>query len=97
MGVDGLNAVEHLRTLCPQTRTIWVVSDLNFCPRLPATRVQQILSLPELKGTEDFTAGLQLADSAARSDRTKHNKENGCEKEKHHPFCVKTPAGPVLF
>ena len=22
-GVDGLNAVEHLRTLCPQTRIIW--------------------------------------------------------------------------
>ena len=28
-GVDGLNAVEHLRTLCPQTRIIWC-SDLNF-------------------------------------------------------------------
>ena len=22
-GVDGLNAVEHLRALCPQTRIIW--------------------------------------------------------------------------
>lgn len=28
-GVDGLNAVEHLRALCPQTRVIWC-SDLNF-------------------------------------------------------------------
>ena len=28
-GGDGLNAVEHLRALCPQTRVIWC-SDLNF-------------------------------------------------------------------
>ena len=28
-GVDGLNAVEHLRALCPQTRIIWC-SDLDF-------------------------------------------------------------------
>ena len=28
-GVDGLNAVEHLRALCPQTRVIWC-SDLDF-------------------------------------------------------------------
>ena len=27
-GVDGLNAVEHLRALCPQTRIIWR-SDLD--------------------------------------------------------------------
>ena len=28
-GVDGLNAVEHLRALCPRTRIIWC-SDLDF-------------------------------------------------------------------
>ena len=29
-GVDGLNAVEHLRALFPETRIIWC-SELDFC------------------------------------------------------------------
>lgn len=39
-GVDGLNAVEHLRALCPQTRVIWC-SDLNF-RSMPSGCVQTI-------------------------------------------------------
>ena len=30
-GVDGLNAVEHLRALCPQTRVIWGCVQTTFC------------------------------------------------------------------
>ena len=34
-GVAGLNAAEHLRSLCPACRMIWC-SDLDFSSRLPA-------------------------------------------------------------
>ena len=37
-GVDGLNAVEHLRALFPETRIIWC-SELDlYCRQLPAGR-----------------------------------------------------------
>ena len=44
-GVDGLNAVEHLRTLCPQTRIIWC-SDLNFSLHAFRLRVDYFLLEP---------------------------------------------------
>ena len=54
-GVDGLNAVEHLRTLCPQTRIIWC-SDLNFSLHAFRLRVDYFLLEPVTE--EGFRRGL---------------------------------------
>ena len=54
-GVDGLNAVEHLRTLCPQTRIIWC-SDLNFSLHAFRLRVDYFLLEPVTKAA--FQQGL---------------------------------------
>ena len=62
-GVDGLNAVEHLRALCPQTRVIWC-SDLE-----PVT---------EAALRQGFCIWLDQKNPAEqrRPDRNEHNKEN---------------------
>ncbi len=76
-GVDGLNAVEHLRTLCPQTRIIWC-SDLNFS--LHAFRLRADYFLLEPVTEAALRQGLcSWLDKKAplRSDRNEHNKENG--------------------
>lgn len=44
-GVDRLNAVEHLRALCPQTRVIWC-SSLNFSLHAFRLRVDYFLLEP---------------------------------------------------
>ena len=54
-GVDGLNAVEHLRTLCPQTRIIWC-SDLDFS--LHAFRLRADYFLMKPVSEEAFQRGL---------------------------------------
>ena len=79
-GVDGLNAVEHLRALCPQTRIIWC-SDLDFfAPCLPAAcrlfsagagdRSRLAAGIPHLAGWKKNQAEQHW------SDRNEHNKEN---------------------
>ena len=76
-GVDGLNAVEHLRTLCPQTRIIWC-SDLNFS--LHAFRLRADYFPLEPVTEAALRQGLcSWLDKKAplRSDRNEHNKENG--------------------
>lgn len=76
-GVDGLNAVEHLRTLCLQTRIIWC-SDLNFS--LHAFRLRADYFLLEPVTEAALRQGLcSWLDKKAplRSDRNEHNKENG--------------------
>ncbi len=57
-GVDGLNAVEHLRALCPQTRIIWC-SDLDFS--LHAFRLRADYFLLEPVTEEALRQGLHLA------------------------------------
>lgn len=54
-GVDGLNAVEHLRALCPRTRIIWC-SDLDFS--LHAFRLRTDYFLLEPVTEEAFRQGL---------------------------------------
>ena len=68
-GVDGLNAVEHLRALCPQTRVIWC-SDLNFSLHAFRLRADYFLV---------FASGWIKKNPAEqrRPDRNEHNKENG--------------------
>lgn len=44
-GVDGLNAAEHLRALCPETRIIWC-SDLDFSLHAFRLRVDYFLLEP---------------------------------------------------
>ena len=56
-GVDGLNAVEHLRALCPQTRVIWC-SDLNFSLQAFRMRVEYFILEPVT--TESFQQGLNV-------------------------------------
>ena len=54
-GVDGLNAVEHLRALCPRTRIIWC-SDLDFSLHAFRLRVDYFLLEPVTE--EAFRQGL---------------------------------------
>ena len=54
-GVDGLNAVEHLRALCPRTRIIWC-SDLDFSLHAFRLRVDYFLLEPVTE--EGFRRGL---------------------------------------
>ena len=44
-GVDGLNAVEHLRTLFPETRIIWC-SELDFSLHAFRLRMDNLLLEP---------------------------------------------------
>ena len=56
-GVDGLNAVEHLRALCRNTRIIWC-SDLDFSLHAFKLRVEYFFMEPveEQKLWEGLTA-----------------------------------------
>ena len=54
-GVDGLNAVEHLRALCRNTRIIWC-SDLDFSLHAFRLRVDYFLLEPVTE--EAFRQGL---------------------------------------
>ena len=54
-GVEGLNAVEHLRTLFPETRIIWC-SDLDFSLHAFRLRVDYFLLEPVTE--EAFRQGL---------------------------------------
>ena len=56
-GVDGLNAVEHLRTLFPETRIIWC-SDLDFS--LQAFRLRVAYFILEPVDAQRFQEGLNV-------------------------------------
>ena len=56
-GVDGLNAIEHLRALCPETRVIWC-SDLDFS--LHAFRLRADYFLLEPVTEAAFRQGLRI-------------------------------------
>ena len=77
-GVDGLNAVEHLRALCPQTRVIWC-SDLDFSLHAFRLRVDYFLLEPITE--EAFQQGLSTwsdwkkTSALFRADHNKHNNE----------------------
>ena len=72
-----LNAVEHLRTLCPQTRIIWC-SDLNFSLHAFRLRADYFLLEPVTEDAlrQGFCSWLDKK-APLRSDRNEHNKENG--------------------
>ena len=78
-GVDGLNAVEHLHALCPQTRVIWC-SDLNFS--LHAFRLRADYFLLEPITEEAFQQGLcawvekKQPSASSRADYKQHGKED---------------------
>ena len=59
-GVDGLNAVEHLRALCRNTRIIWC-SDLDFSLHAFRLRVEYFFMEPvdEQKIREGFSVWLK--------------------------------------
>ena len=59
-GVEGLNAVEHLRTLFPETRIIWC-SDLDFSLHAFRLRVEYFFMEPvdEQKIREGFSVWLK--------------------------------------
>ena len=79
-GVDGLNAVEHLRALCPQTRVIWC-SDLDFSLHAFRLRADYFLLEPVTEAAlrQGFCIWLDQKNPAEqrRPDRNEHNKENG--------------------
>lgn len=56
-GIDGLNAAEHLRALCPETRIIWC-SELDFS--LHAFRLRVDYFLLEPVPAEAFQQGLSV-------------------------------------
>ena len=60
-GVDGLNAVEHLRALCPQTRIIWC-SDLDFSLHAFRLRADYFLLEPVTEQHPAPTVDAILAD-----------------------------------
>ena len=78
-GVDGLNAVEHLRALCRNTRIIWC-SDLDFSLHAFRLRVDYFLLEPVTE--ETFWQGLcvwlerKAPVVQIQSDGKKHNKED---------------------
>ena len=77
-GVEGLNAVEHLRTLFPETRIIWC-SDLDFSLHAFRLRVDYFLLEPITE--EAFQQGLSTwlngkkTSALSRVDHNKHNNE----------------------
>lgn len=94
-GVDGLNAVEHLRTLCPQTRIIWC-SDLNFSLHAFRLRADYFLLEPVTEAAlrQGFCIWLdqKIRQSSADLTATNTTRRTVYEKEKHRPFCVKPVA-----
>ena len=78
-GVDGLNAVEHLRALSPKTRIIWC-SDLDFSLHAFRLRVDYFLLEPITE--EAFQQGLSTWLDGKKTSalfRTAHNKHNNEE------------------
>lgn len=78
-GVDGLNAVEHLRALCRNTRIIWC-SDLDFSLHAFRLRVDYFLLEPITE--EAFQQGLSTWLDGKKTSalfRTAHNKHNNEE------------------
>lgn len=78
-GVDGLNAAEHLRTLCPACRVIWC-SDLDFSLHAFRLRIDYFLLEPVTE--EAFRQvlciwlGKKIPVTRFPSDCSKHNKED---------------------
>ena len=91
-GVDGLNAVEHLRALCPQTRVIWC-SDLNFSLHAFRLRADYFLLEPVTEAAlrQGFCIWLdqkKIRQSSADLTATNTTRRTTYEKEKDHPLCV---------
>ena len=78
-GVDGLNAVEHLRRLCRNTRIIWC-SDLDFSLHAFRLRADYFLLEPVTKAAfqQGLCAWLKEKNSVAqlRPNYTETNKED---------------------
>ena len=78
-GVDGLNAVEHLRALFPETRIIWC-SELDFSLHAFRLRVDYFLLEPITE--EAFRQGLYVwveekqPSASPRADHNQHSKED---------------------
>ena len=78
-GVDGLNAVEHLRALFPETRIIWC-SELDFSLHAFRLRVDYFLLEPITE--EAFRNGLYVwveekqPSASPRADHNQHSKED---------------------
>ena len=78
-GVDGLNAVEHLRALFPETRIIWC-SELEFSLHAFRLRVDYIILEPITE--ESFPQRLcvwaekKQPSASSRADYNQHGKEN---------------------
>ena len=78
-GVDGLNAVEHLRALFPETRIIWC-SELDFSLHAFRLRVDYFLLEPITE--EAFRHGLyawaeeKQPSASPRADHNQHGKED---------------------
>ena len=78
-GVDGLNAVEHLRALFPETRIIWC-SELDFSLHAFRLRVDYFLLEPITE--ETFRQGLytwverKQPSASSRADHNQHSKED---------------------
>lgn len=94
-GVDGLNAVEHLRALCPQTRIIWC-SDLDFSLHAFRLRADYFLLEPVTEAALRQGFRIWLDEKIRRSSTgltaTNTTRRTVYEKEKHRPFCVKPVA-----
>ena len=78
-GVDGLNAVEHLRALFPETHIIWC-SELDFSLHAFRLRVDYFLLEPVTE--EAFQQGLcawlekKQPSALFQADHNKHSKED---------------------
>lgn len=95
-GVDGLNAVEHLRALFPETRIIWC-SELDFSLHAFRLRVDYFLLEPITE--EAFRQGLYVwveeNNRLLRPERITTNKARRITDEKEKPdlYCRQFPAG----
>ena len=77
-GVDGMNAAEHLRALCPTCKIIWC-SDLDFSLHAFRLRIDYFLLEPVTE--ENFCQGLcawfeRKIPVTRSSDCNEHNKED---------------------
>lgn len=95
-GVDGLNAVEHLRALFPETRIIWC-SELDFSLHAFRLRVDYFLLEPITE--EAFRHGLyawvEENNHLLRPERITTNTARRITDEKEKPdlYCRQLPAG----
>ena len=90
-----MNAVEHLRALCPQTRIIWC-SDLDFSLHAFRLRADYFLLEPVTEAAlrQGFRIWLdgKIRRSSTGLTATNTTRRTVYEKEKHRPFCVKPVA-----